>query len=60
MRNRDLINYRRGYILAGLLGAVGGGLIILLGTNALPKIFSKMMRNMMSSMGDGECSPADM
>jgi hypothetical protein len=60
MSTRELINHRRGYILAGLLGAVGGGLIILLGTNALPKMFSKMMQNMMSNMGNGECSPAEM
>ena len=60
MGTGEFVNYRRGYILAGLLGAVGGSLIILLGTNALPKMFSKMMQNMMSSMGDGGCSPAEM
>ncbi len=60
MSTRDLINHPRGFILAGLLGAVAGSLIILLGTNALPKMFSKMMQNMISSMGTGDCCPAEM
>ena len=60
MSTGEFVNDRRGYILAGLLGAVGGSLIILLGTNALPKMFSKMMQKMMSNMSNGECSPAEM
>ena len=54
----------KGYVLAALLGAIGGGLVIALGTRAIPKMMSNMMsgmmRNMMSQMGEDGCDPAEM
>jgi hypothetical protein len=51
---------RRSYILAALVGAVGGGLVVALATKAIPKMMSKMMQNMMSNMREGGCDPAEM
>jgi hypothetical protein len=58
----------RGYVVAALLGAVGGGLIVALATRALPKIISQVMAEMMSNMPpmmmqrmkDAGCNPAEM
>ena len=54
----------RGYILAGILGAVGGGLIVAVATKAIPKMmsqmFSGMMGNMMSTMREQGCDPVEM
>ena len=51
-------------ILAAVLGALGGGLVVVIATRAIPKIMSQMMpgmmRNMMAHMGEGGCSPAEM
>ena len=51
-------------ILAAVLGALGGGLVVVIATRAIPKIMSQMMpammRNMMAQMGEGGCSPAEM
>jgi hypothetical protein len=51
---------RRGYIIAALMGAIGGGLVVALATKAIPKMMSKMMRNMMLNMREGGCDPAEM
>jgi hypothetical protein len=51
---------RRRTILAALLGALGGGLIVALGTQAISKIMTKMMQNMISQMGEAGCDPAEM
>ena len=52
-----------GYVLAGSLGALVGGAIVLVISRALPKMMSKMMsgmmRNMMGQMSDGTCSPEE-
>jgi len=57
-------SHRRGYVLAALLGAMGGGLVVALGTRAIPQMMSRMMsgmmRNMMAQMGEGGCDPAEM
>jgi len=50
---------KSGYILATVLGAVSGGLIVALATNAIPKMMSQMMRNMMSQMRESGCDPID-
>ncbi len=56
------------YVLAAALGAVGGGLVVLLATRAIPKMMSRMMsgqmQKMMAQMGahmkEGGCDPAEM
>jgi hypothetical protein len=54
----------RGYLLAVAVGAIGGGLTVLIASRAVPRIMGPamagMMRQMMSSMGEEGCSPADM
>jgi cytidine deaminase len=61
---KDLISSRKGYIIATILGAVGGGLIVALATRAIPKIMSQMMagmmQNMMVQMKEEGCNPAEM
>lgn len=53
-----------GYLLASSLGAFIGGAVMLIVTNALPKMMSKMMSGMMSNMSKemekGECTPAEL
>jgi hypothetical protein len=50
-------------ILAAALGAFAGGLAVLLGTRAIPKMMNKMMagmmQNMMTRMKEGGCAPPD-
>jgi hypothetical protein len=55
---RNQIQYS-GYILAAGLGAVGGGLILVVATKAVPKMISQMMAGMMAQMAAGDCNPAD-
>ncbi len=54
----------RGYLLAGILGAIGGSLITVLATKAVPKIMSQMilgmMKSMLAQMGAGCADPAEM
>lgn len=51
-------------ILAAVLGALGGGLVVAIATQAIPEIMSQMMpgmmRNMMAHKGERGCSPAEM
>lgn len=55
--------HHKGYALAAGLGAIGGGLVVVLATKAIPKMMSQMMRRMMeqmmAKMGDGGCDPAE-
>ena len=52
------------HALAGLLGAIGGGLVVAFATRAIPKMMSQMMsgmmQNMMSNMDEAGCDPAEM
>ncbi len=56
--------YDKRYIIAVLLGAIGGGIIVALATRAIPRIMSQMMSQMMpkmmAQMGEGDCGPAEM
>jgi hypothetical protein len=57
-------SHRNAYLLAAALGALGGGLIVLWATQAIPKMMSQMMagmmKNTMASMCEGGCAPSDM
>jgi hypothetical protein len=52
------------YLLAASLGALDGGVFVVIATRALPRMMSQMMsgmmRNMMSQMGEAGCDPAEM
>jgi len=41
-----------GYIFAGLLGALAGGIGVAVVTHALPKMMARMMNEMMQSVSD--------
>jgi hypothetical protein len=45
-----------GYLLSATIGAVGGGLLVLVFTKAFPKMMTQMMSRMMAEM---ECNPAE-
>ncbi len=51
------------YILIGSIGALIGGAVVLIASNAIPtmmsKIMSGMMFNMMMGMGEEGCTPAE-
>ena len=53
----------KGYTVAFLLGAIGGGLFVTLATKAIPRMMSQMMsgmmRNMMAGMRENGCDPSD-
>ncbi len=55
---------KSGYVVAALLGAAGGGLFVLLVTNAIPRLMKRMMQGMMenmrSQMSAGGCKPEEM
>jgi hypothetical protein len=53
-------NRRSGYVLAVLLGAVGGGLIVAFATKAIPKMMAGMMQNMMAHMAESGGDPSEM
>jgi hypothetical protein len=52
-----------GYILAAALGGLGGGLIVMVATQAIPKMISRMMagmmQNMLAQMQEKGCAPAE-
>jgi hypothetical protein len=39
-----------GYLLAALLGAIGGGILIVVATRAIPKMMTQIMSQMMPKM----------
>ena len=51
-------------ILAAALGALGGGIAVLLATRAIPKMMAQMrqgmMQNMMEKMKECGCTPSEM
>ena len=52
------------YLISALLGAIGGGILVLIATRAIPtmmaNMMSAMMGKMMSQMGAGGCNPQAM
>ena len=52
-------NFKR-YILAVILGAIAGGVIVALATKAIPKIMADIMENMMTRMEKSGHNPAEM
>jgi hypothetical protein len=59
----EISSNSKGYILAAGLGALGGGVVALLVTRALPRMMSRlmagMMQNMIAQMREGGCSPSE-
>jgi hypothetical protein len=55
---------KMGYVLAALLGGIGGGLVVALATRAIPQMISQMMpgmmQSMMAQMREGGCDPQEM
>jgi hypothetical protein len=49
-----------GYIVAALLGAAVGGIVVARATKAIPLMASKMMGSMMVQMGGEACNPEEM
>jgi hypothetical protein len=53
-----------GYLIAGVLGALAGGISVLVATRAIPKTIDKLMDSMMTNMfakiAESGCSPSDM
>ena len=52
------------YIVAGSIGAMIGGLVVLVASNLIPRMISRMMsemmKNMMQGRGEMNCSPAEL
>ena len=50
-------------VLAALLGAAGGGLVVVLATRAIPRLMGRAMSQVIQSMsahtGEESCNPAD-
>ena len=59
----EISSNRKVYILAAGLGALGGGVVALLVTRAIPRMMSRlmagMMQNMMAQMQESGCSPPE-
>ena len=56
--NEFKINQRE-YLLAAVVGAVGGGLIVALATRAIPKIFERVIQKLMLSMSESGRDPSE-
>jgi len=56
----DTDSHSRGYLLAAVLGALGGGLVVAVSTKAIPKMVSAIMRNVMARMRESGCNPEEM
>jgi hypothetical protein len=57
---QDTNSRKMGYVLAALLGGIGGGLIVALATRAIPQMMSGIMQSMMAQMREGGCDPQEM
>jgi hypothetical protein len=60
MHNRG---FHQGYVLAAILGAAAGGLVMVYASRAFPRmmasVMSQMMRDRMAQMGESGCDPAE-
>jgi hypothetical protein len=56
-------SHRKGYLLAAVLGAMGGGVVVSIATDAIPRmmaqVMSGMMQKMMAQMGEGDFDPSE-
>lgn len=50
----------RSHAFAFGLGAIGGAVLFAWSTNAIPKMMSRMMQNMMARMREEGCDPREM
>ncbi len=50
---------RRKYLLAFVMGAIEGGIIVAWATRAIPKMVSGMMQSMMARMQEEGCNPQE-
>ena len=61
MHNRG---FHKGYVVAVVLGAAAGGLVVAYASKAFPRMMvrrmSHMMRDRMAQMGESGCDPAEM
>ncbi len=61
---KQTISQRGPYLISALLGAIGGGILVIVATRAIPtmmtNMMSGMMRKMMSNMGECGCNPQQM
>jgi hypothetical protein len=61
---QDTNSRKMGYVLAALLGGIGGGLVVAFATRAIPQMTSQMMSGMIQSMTaqmrEGGCDPQEM
>jgi len=48
------------YLFALAVGVIAGGLVVAIGTRAIPKMMSGMMQNMMARMREEGHDPAEM
>lgn len=55
-----MTSQRRSNLISALLGAIGGGLFVLIATKAVPRMMTAMMRNMMLQMKASGCNPQEM
>ena len=61
MHNRG---FHQGHVVAAILGAAAGGLVVAYASKAFPRMMasmmSQMMRSRMAQMGESGCDPAEM
>ncbi len=61
---KQTISQRSPYLISTLLGAIGGGILVIIATKAIPtmmaNMISGMMRKMISQMGGCGCNPQEM
>ena len=57
---RNTVAGNRGYLVAAGLGAIGGGLAVVLLTRAVPRMMSRMTQSMRDQMVAAGCDPEEM